>query len=165
MEVAVMKKVFAVVLAVILVMSLSLTAFAAVSSPEGTSYYKVYVINGGGAKTEVNQVPVDKSITVSADATKGTFNKWIIYKADGTPAVEGVDYSIVSGTMTSSPLTIIPMANVIITGNYNGVVTKIEITNDEPTSPQTGDTIVYALGAVMLVALAGAAVAKKQLAK
>ena len=160
-----MKKVLAVVLAVILVMSLSLTAFAAVASPEGTSYYKVYIINGGGAKTEITQVAIGESVTVNADPGKGTFDKWIIYKADGTLAVEGKDYTIVSGTLTSSPLTIIPLANVIITGNYNGVITKIEITNDEPSSPQTGDTVVYALGAVMLVALAGAVVAKKQLAK
>lgn len=160
-----MKKVFAVMLAVVLVMSLSVTAFAAVSSPEGVSYYKVYIINGDGADTEIQKVAVGESVTLTADPKMGEFNKWMVYKADGTTAVEGEDYEIVSGTMTSSPLTLIPLANIIITGNYNGKITHFEITNDEPTSPQTGDTIVYALGAVMVLALAGATVAKKQLAK
>ncbi len=160
-----MKKVCAVILAVVLVMSLSVTAFAAVASPEGVSYYKVYVINGQGAETIITEVEVGESITLTADPKMGKFDKWMVYKADGTPAVEGVDYKILSGSLTTSPCTIIPLANIIITGNYNGKITTFKIANDEPTSPQTGDTTVYALGAVMVLALAGATVAKKQLVK
>lgn len=160
-----MKKVFAVILAVVLVMSLSVTAFAAVQSPEGVSLHKVYVINGSGAKTETIEVAIGESVTVTADPSKGTFDKWIVYKADGTPAVEGKDYTLVSGTMTSSSLTLIPLTNLIITGNYNGKDTQIELGTDEPFSPQTGDTTVMLLVSVMALALAGAGVAKKQLAK
>lgn len=160
-----MKKVFAVILAIALVMSLSLSISAAVSSPGGVSYYKVYVIDGPGADTEVTKVPVGDQVTITSDPDNGDFDKWMFYKADGTPAVEGKDYTFVSGTATSETITIIPLANIIITGNYNGVITKVEITNDEPHSPQTGDNTVYALSAVMVVALAGAVVAKKQLAK
>ena len=160
-----MKKVFAVVLAVVLVMCLSVTAFAAVQSPEGVSVYKVYIINGSGAKTQITEVTVGESVTLTADPAKGKFDKWIVYKMDGSIAVEGVDYTIVEGSLTSESITIIPMANIIITGNYNGKITKFDITNNEPVSPQTGDTSVVMLGAMMVLALAGAVVAKKQLAK
>lgn len=159
-----MKKVFAVLLAIAMIMSLSLCVSAAVSSPEGVSYYKVYVIDGQGAETEVTKVPVGDDITIDATA-KGDFDMWMVYKLDGTPAKEGVDYVIVSGMLDGAPITIRPLGNIIVTGNYDGVVTEFEITNDEPTSPQTGDNTVYALCTVMVVALAGAVVAKKQLAK
>ncbi len=159
-----MKKVFALILSIALVMCLGMSVSAAASSPEGVSYYKVYVIDGQGAKTQVIKVPVGEDTTITAES-KGDFDLWMIYKLDGSPAKEGVDYKIVSGTMDGSPITIIPMANIIVTGNYDGIKTKFEITNNEPTSPQTSDNTVYALCAVMVVALAGAVVAKKQLAK
>ena len=158
-----MKKVFAMILAIALVMSLGMSVAAAVS-PEGVSYYKVYVIDGQGAETKVNKVPVGETITITSTG-KGDFDLWMVYKLDGTPAKEGVDYIIVSGVMEGSPITIKPLANIIITGNYDGIKTKFEITNDEPNSPQTGDNTVIVLSAVMMLALAGAVVAKKQLAK
>lgn len=160
-----MKKVFAILLAAVLVMALSVTAFAAGVSPEGVSYYKVYIIDGNGAKTQIEKVPVGEEITLEADPDKGDFDEWKIYKADGSIAVEGKDYEIVSGSLTSSTITIIPKANLIITANYNGEETDFEIDNGEVTSPQTGDVAVYALCSVMVLALAGAAVAKKQLVK
>ncbi len=158
-----MKKVFALILAVVLVMSLSVTAFAA-KSPEGVSVNKVSIINGNGADTEAEEVEVGKSFELKADSTKGTFNKWIVYKADGSLAVEGVDYTI-EGELTDEVVEIVPLANIIITGNYNGEKTEFTVNNGEPESPKTGDTAVMAFAAVMLVALAGAGVAKKQLAK
>ena len=160
-----MKKIFAIVLAVVLVMSLSVSVFAAGSSPEGVSYYKVHIIDGNGAKTQTEKVPVGEEITLKADPDKGDFDEWKIFKADGSIAVEGKDYEVVSGSLTKSPLVIIPMANLIITANYDGEETDFEIDNGEVTSPQTGDVAVYALCSVMVLALAGAAVAKKQLAK
>ena len=158
-----MKKVFALILAVVLVMSLSVTAFAA-KSPEGVSINKVSIINGNGADTEAEEVEVGKSFELKADSTKGTFNKWIVYKADGSLAVEGVDYTI-EGELTDEVVEIVPLANIIITGNYNGKKTEFTVNNGEPESPKTGDTAMMACAAVMLVALAGAGVAKKQLAK
>jgi len=160
-----MKKVFAILLAAVLVMALSVTAFAAGVSPEGVSYYKVYIIDGNGSKTQVEKVPVGEDITLEADPDKGDFDEWKIYKADGSVAVEGEDYEIVSGSLTSSSITILPKANLIITANYDGEETDFEIDNGEVTSPQTGDVAVYALCSVMVLALAGAAVAKKQLVK
>jgi len=160
-----MKKVFAILLAAVLVMALSVTAFAAGVSPEGVSYYKVYIIDGNGSKTQVEKVPVGEDITPEAVPNKGDFAAWKIYKADGSVAVEGEDYEIVSGSLTSSSITILPKANLIITANYDGEETDFEIDNGEVTSPQTGDVAVYALCSVMVLALAGAAVAKKQLVK
>lgn len=159
-----MKKVFAMILAVALVMSMSLAVSATVS-PEGTSFHKVYVIDGPGADADVNKVPVGDEITLTADPKKGDFDKWMFYTMDGSPAVEGEDYVIVEGKADSATITIVPLSNIIVTANYNGKITKVEIKNDEPFSPATGDTTVYALGAVMVLALAGAAVAKKQMAK
>lgn len=158
-----MKKVLAVILTVVLVMSLSVTAFAA-DSATGVSYYGVYTINGNGAATKSENVPVGESITMTADEGKGDFDKWIIYKADGSIAVEGVDYTI-EGALTDKSVKITPKANIIITGNYNGVKTEFVVNNGEPESPKTGDTTVATLAVVMLVTLAGACVAKKQLAK
>ena len=160
-----MKKVFAILLAAVLVMALSVTAFAAGSSPEGVSYYKVHIIDGNGSKTQTEKIPVGEEITLKADPDKGDFDEWKIFKADGSIAVAGKDYEIVSGSLTKSPLVIIPMANLIITANYDGEETDFEIDNGEVTSPQTGDVAVYALCSVMVLALAGAVVAKKQLVK
>ena len=160
-----MKKVFAILLAAVLVMALSVTAFAAGSSPEGVSYYKVHIIDGNGSKTQTEKIPVGEEITLKADPDKGDFDEWKIFKADGSVAVPGKDYEIVSGSLTKSPLVIIPMANLIITANYDGKETDFEIDNGEVTSPQTGDVAVYALCSVMVLALAGAVVAKKQLVK
>ena len=160
-----MKKVFAMILAVVLVMSLSVTAFAADNSPEGVSHYQVYAINGNGAATETESIAVGESIELTVDETKGTFNKWIIYQANGKDlAVEGVDYTI-EGSLTDETVKITPLANIIITGNYNDVTTEFTVNNGEPESPKTGDTAVVAFAAVMMLALAGAGVAKKQLAK
>lgn len=160
-----MKKVFAILLAAVLVMALSVTAFAAGSSPEGVSYYKVHIIDGNGSKTQTEKVPVGEEITLKADPDKGDFDEWKIFKADGSIAVAGKDYEVVSGSLSKSPLVIIPMANLIITANYDGKETDFEIDNGEVTSPQTGDVAVYALCSVMVLALAGAVVAKKQLVK
>lgn len=158
-----MKKFLAVILAIVLVMSLSVTAFAA-NSATGVSHFTVWTVNGDGSITYSENVAVGESITMTVDKTKGTFNEWIVYKADGSVAVEGVDYKI-EGSLKDENAKIIPLANVIITGNYNGKKTEFVVNNGEVESPQTGDVTVAALAVVMLIALAGAVVAKKQLAK
>ncbi len=159
-----MKKVFALIIAVILVMSLSVTAFAAKNSPSGDTFHIVHVINGQGADTDIHKVKVGESVELIAKDSNGTFDEWKIYRTDGTPAVPGTDYTI-SGKLTDKKIVVSPLTNLIVTGNYNGKDTSFEIKNGEVHSPKTGDTAVAVIAAVMVLSLAGAVVAKKQMAK
>ena len=159
-----MKKVFALIIAVILVMSLSVTAFAAKNSPIGDTFHIVQVINGQGANTDVHKVVVGESVELIAKGSIGTFNEWKVYRTDGTPAVPGTDYTI-TGKLTDKKIVLYPQTNLIVTGNYNGKETTFKVQNGEATSPKTGDTAVAVIAAVMVLSLAGAVVAKKQMAK
>ena len=66
-------------------------------------------------------------------------------------AIEGIHYTIASGSLTSDVLTIVPLGDVVICGNYNG----------KTTSPKTGDYSVY-FALIALLSLAGVAVASKK---
>jgi len=159
-----MKKLFAVVLAVALVMALAVTAFAA-TSPVGEAAHKIYVINGNGTKTEVGTVDAGDPIELKADSAKGEFKEWVVYLMDKTVAVAGKDYTLGAGqTLSSSTITLFPKTDLIITGNYGDKKTEIQIgQNGEPFSPQTGDSVTLWLVGIMLVALSGAVITKKQL--
>lgn len=159
-----MKKLFAIVLALVLMLTVSVTAFAAVS-PEGKVVYKVTTINGIDSTPVVKEVEEGTSVEVTVDTTKGTFDDWKIYKKDGTVAKEGVDYTIV-GKLTDTKITVTPKGDLIICGNYNGKITD-PLTGKESTSdsPQTGDFSVLYLSIIALAALSFAGVAKKQLSK
>lgn len=157
-----MKKLFAAVVALVMMMSLSVAVFA--ESPTGTVLRKVTVINGIGATAEVKQVNDGEPISFTADSAKGKFNKWAIYKADGTAAVLGTDYTVASGADTDASFSIVPKADLIVTGNYDSKVTDPK-TGKESTSPKTGDFTVLYFGIAALAALGCAAASKKQLAK
>ncbi|MBQ4612725.1 MAG: hypothetical protein IJB26_04180 [Clostridia bacterium] len=171
-----MKKAIAILLTLVLIVGLSVPAFAA-KSPNGQEYHKVVVIQGNDhADSDVapekaenvtfNTVNAGKSITVKADPEKGKFDGWKIYKADGTEAVAGVDYKILGvATLASTEMEIVPLNTIVIAANYDNVVTETIIVNDEDEAPETGDSTVAVLGAVALIALCGTVVAKKQLAK
>ena len=159
-----MKKVFALIIAVILVMSLSVTAFAAKNSPTANPFNTVQVINGQGANTDVHKVVIGESVELVAKDSIGPFNKWVVYRTDGTLAEPGVDY-IITGKLTDKIIVIKPLVNLIVTGNYNGKETTFKIDNGEATSPKTGDTAMVVFASVMVLSLAGAVVAKKQMAK
>jgi hypothetical protein len=175
-----MKKVFALILTMVLVFGLAVPAFAA-KSPNGQEYFKVVIIDGndhkdapqqGGQQDDKHEnithttVVKNKSIVVKANPSKGKFDGWKIYKADGKPAVEGVDYKVLGAfSLTDDEIEIIPLSTIVITANYNDVVTETIVVNDEDVAPPTGDNTVVVLSAVALIALCGAVVAKKQLAK
>ena len=164
-----MKKFFALFLCVLLLVSFSVNAFA-VKSPVADDIFNVTIINGANAKPNVSKNDGTKDITVKADPDKGDFDEWVIYKADGkTIAVEGVDYIIVKGELTSEKIVITPLKGVIICGNYNGVVTKPVVVkpdtdkDDSNKAPQTSDNLATALSIVMIASLGFAVVAKKRI--
>lgn len=160
-----MKKVFAIFLMAVLVLSLSVSVFA--NSPQGTPSYKIYHVNGQGAKVDVITIKDGESISYKADSAKGDFDDWAIYKIDGkTPAVLGADYTLAEGqSLTDESITLFPKASLIVVGNYNGVDTTFKVgQNGEVTSPQTGDVVTVCLSAVMLLSLAGMIVVKKRAA-
>lgn len=160
-----MKKILAITLAVVLMLGVSMTVFAA-ESPSGKTYNKVTVIDGVGAKADVQNVEEGSTVTLTAGGEKGTFNEWKVYQADGTPAVLNVHYTLVGNSaLNGSPLQIVPLTNIIITGNYNNKNTPIKVVNGEVTSPSTGDAAVAILAVLAMVSLAGTYVAKKQFAK
>lgn len=160
-----MKKIIAAIVAVVLVMSLSIAAFAEeIPSASGKVYHKVTVINGIGAAQDVKSVEDGNAIALAADTAKGAFKQWMIYKADGSAAVAGVDYTVSAGALKEAALTIVPKTDLIVTGNYDGKLTDPK-TGSEATSPVTGDFNVVYLGIAAFAALACAAASKKQLAK
>lgn len=170
-----MKKLLALVLTLVLIIGLAVPVFAA-KSAGGTVYFKVVVVDGNGHKDAPADATPDNithttvvegnKIKVTADESKGDFDGWVIYKADGTVAVKDVDYKVLGAfTLADSEIEIIPLATIVITANYNGVKTETVIVNDEDESPDTGDNTVVVLSAVALIALCGAVVSKKQLAK
>jgi hypothetical protein len=169
-----MKKFFAILLTLVLVMSMSVPAFAA-KSPEGKPVFQVHFIDGADDDKGVTQrVEKDKQgndatavvFTFKADEKKGKFDGWVIYKANGQVAVEGVDYRVLGAfSLTDEKIEIIPLASIVVTANYNGIKTETVILNEEDEAPQTGDNTVVYLSVIALAALCGIVVAKKQLAK
>lgn len=137
-------------------------------------------------KVDVNYT-LDKgaTLTVKANSKYGTFNSWSVYKVEATvegvsapvnseiitlsavknlatttktvEAVQGIDYEIVKGSLTSSEMTIKLNTAVIVCGNYDNVKTDPNVdsnADDSDSAPKTGDmTAVYA----MVIALAAVA--------
>lgn len=189
-----MKKVFAVVLALAMIFSLSVTAFAATTpSPDANSKLTVVLVAYEEAKpiptTITYVVHNDQTITYTAEEKHegSDFVGWMIYRKDGTEAVEGVDYKLikvagayaeknganvayrVAGTIvvTDTTITILPLTDLIVTANYGATITSTEEAEElfKSTAPATGDMAAVCLAVVLMVALAGVCVSKKQLAK
>lgn len=159
-----MKRLVAVILMVALVLSLSVTAFA-LNSPQAEGVHKVYVIDGIGSAVKVVTLKDGEFITFEADASKGKFDYWSIFLMDGkTPATLGEHYTLQDGeSLTSTIIHLYPKTDLIVTGNYDGKKTEVEVgQNGEVTSPQTGDTVALCLAGVMLLSLAGMLVVGKK---
>lgn len=106
-----MKKFVAVAVSLVMILALSVTAFAA-TSPAGTTYHKVVVVLNEADKLTVKNAPYTAekdadalTFTASKSAETDTFLGWAIYKKDGTVATAGTDYVLVeSNSVTGTAL-------------------------------------------------------------
>lgn len=178
-----MKKILAITLAVAMLFTLSVTAFATVS-PTAKEEYKivevdpkndpkviVYEVQDPGKEKQVLAFSADEEITTKDKQGKESsakFKKWTIYKKDGSLAVLGVDYDFVEGfDIYSRDIKIIPHGDLIIAADYGDEPTDITDAKKkfEEESPKDGDVASVAFAAVACVALAGVCVSKKYLGK
>lgn len=182
-----MKKLLALVLAVLVVCAVPAMAFAA-DSPGGKKIYNVTVQKASIDGTDKTQTTVDDggNITVKVDASVGTFNNWKIYKVSTTTAdagvaaeaavltvgdltaatkyveaVEGTDYTIVSGSLKSTTVTVKPLTDIVICANYNNMLTDPQTGSMNEKAPQTGVNVAL-LVFVCALSLAGVGVAVKK---
>ncbi len=161
-----MKKLVAMMLAITLLVFSAIPVMAA-KSPSADSYYDITVdgttvgkggdsgikIDGGSISISTGVVEVGKEVTLTVNPNDGnSFTKWII---DG-------DYVIVSGSLTSGTITIIPKGDLDINAEFktdSGKVIK-PVSGDKDkstTSPKTGamaGTLVLGLLASGSVAVA-----------
>lgn len=184
-----MKKLIALVLSIVMICALSVTAFAA-DSPSATekvtiTVRKADVVDPAGKVDTEYTFDAGTTITVKANSKYGTFNSWSIYKevADTTTtgmvtlsvvknlaaaktvdAVEGTDYEIVKGSLTTDEITIKLNTPVIVCANYDNVKTDPNASSNadgSDSAPATGDmTIVYAAVVMLAVAAFGFGVKK-----
>ncbi len=159
-----MKKLLVVFIAVLMLFAISVPAFAAENSPIASGSHIVIVINGINAIPQRYVVVNGDTVTVKVDPTKGTFDNWTIYKPDGTVAKVNEDFIIISGTTESDEMIVQPKTDLIICGNYNGLITD-PLTGKEKESPKTGGSVVWVLASVMTAAAGVCFVTKKQLCK
>lgn len=131
-------------------------------------------------KTVTVTVDEDGHVIAHADKEAGKFNGWKIYKAattgtgkvalavnsvaaiSHTIATPDVDYIIVSGSLTSETIIIEPLTDLIITANYNDVVTDPATGKPaDDKSPATGDMLLVYASVAMLAVFSVAFAAKK----
>lgn len=174
-----MKKIVALVLSIVMICCFSVTAFAA-KSPVATEKVTVTVRKADFAEGDIDkEITLDAgdTITVKADPKFGTFKSWSVYKtgknapATGmvtlsvlnlatsktVKAVEGTDYEIVKGSLTSTEMTIKVLSSVVVCGNYDDKITdpnEQSNVDDSDKSDPTGDTSVYYIAIVLLAAAA-----------
>lgn len=177
-----MKKFIAVALSLVMILGLSVTAFAA-TSPQGTTYHKVVAVFNAKDKIVTNIAPYTTTegadpitfTTKSADPAH-VFLGWSVYKKDGALATAGTDFTIVTGTTVTAlgqtmlkeeTVTLVPKTDLIVAGNWNNQLTSIKtaLAAFADTSDKTGDAVAAVAVCVAALALAGVAVSKKQLAK
>lgn len=147
-----MKKLLVSILVIVVVATMSLTVFAALS-PVSVGEHKVTA--GSYATGELGPadyvVNEDGTITLTRAAeSEFEFEGW---KITG-------EYEIVSGSLTGDTITIRPLSDVRIIEMYDCAAAGAE--DDGPTSPETGSNLL-AFGTVALLSLSVAYVAKKRL--
>lgn len=153
-------------LALLLVASVSVVAFAAGSPVQPGTTFDVAVSNANSNNGKVEKVVnEDGTITLTVNLADGAkFAKWVI----------NGDYEIVEGSLTSTTITIKASADLKVEASYEGDTTTTttavdktagnDSTGDSSVSPKTGAPV--ASVAVVLFAAAGVAVvSRKKLSK
>ncbi len=158
-----MKKVFALLLAVVLVVFATVPAFATdLKSPSGDQEYDVNINNNqGGTGSYTTEYVEDGEYTIiTADPNDGyNFSYWVI----------NGDYELIEGSLTDLSIKIRPLSDIVVTPYFekDGKIVEGPDGDDSGTSPKTSDatTYVFATIALLSVALFGAVVTKKVTSK
>lgn len=184
-----MKKLLAIVLTIVLVLSFSVSALA-LKSPGGTVYYEVIVnrTNTGDNSDVAEKVIVkeDNSLElVPIENDDIAFEGWGFYKKngnaakvgedfeivsvtlpDGSPAKEGVDYEIKGGKVVAKnndylTVDIKPLKDdLMVSELYKGVDVEITPPGGKPVSPPTGVNFnIAAIAALFALVLVSGATA------
>lgn len=150
-----MKKISAVLLALMIVVFASLPAFAVVSPTKSSGKYKVTMHNqNGGSGNYTEKVDKDgQHVTLTAHPKNGyKFTNWII---DGK-------YTIVKGSLTDDEITVLLGSDIDVYPQFEGedaAVTPSQNTSSK--SPQTGDSTPLTITIICLSVLALGAVGVK----
>ena len=171
-----MKKIIAVIVCIAVLCTLSVAAFAA--SPSGTPMINVIIRKADGLegvtkvdeKTALEMTDNGVIVRIKTNSIYGNFNNWRIYKPDSSAqgysaAVEGTDYRIIEGSLTSVALKVNVFSDVIICGNYNGTITDPLSASSQGSAPLTADMSVVCAAIVMLAAAGMVMSAKKVFSK
>ena len=157
-----MRKLFAVLMSLCLVISFCVCAFAteawSIQSPTDQPVYSVEFISYDTDKpnSSVYTVPVGDTIEIAApDSKDSDFTGFTI---------EG-EYEIVSGGLNNSPIVIRPLSDIIIIANYSNMETTASSSGDNGNdSPQTGDgQMIFLIAVAAAVAIIGITLATKKL--
>ena len=183
-----MKKIFALILTVALILSFSVSAFA-LKSAGGTEFREVIVnrTNDGKNSSVADRVTVEKDGTIALKPVENDnreFEGWKFYKPNKSPALAGTDYEIVSVTLPDGTKAVEGTDYVVkngevvsLKGDYINVVIKplsdtvyvseayegVEIDFNVPkdtVNPLTGESVnLSVIATLVMLVLGGAALA------
>ncbi len=182
-----MKKIFALVLTFVLIFTFS-TSVAAVVSPAPDEYLDVYINRTGDGESsdpcEHVAVPEGDTLVITpSDDSDREFISWNFYdedmkpakpgvdfvivsvtKEDGTPATNGVDYTVKDGKIITKngeliSVTVKPITTPLYISEYfKGADIEFNLPEGETISPATGENInLYVLVSLSVVILAAGA--------
>ena len=159
-----MKRIISVALVLVVMFTLAINV-AAAESPRGKDYYKItvghYPADGslGDASSDKDKVEIkenpDGTVTLTAkEKGNGTFIKWVI----------SGDYDIVTGSLTSKSMTIIPKSDIHADAYFEAPGSTPDSPsnpNTDKTSPKTGDPMLLVFGIAALALGVGVFAVKK----
>lgn len=159
-----MKKVISIALVLVMVFALTVSASALVS-PTGKDRFGITVGQSpadgslGNGNTDKNSVSADMdeegNVTLTANENgNGKFEHW---------EIEG-DYDIIEGSLTDKTIVIRPKSDIHAVAVFkapDGSTSKVPATNNNNTSPKTGDPLYIVLTLAVLALGAGALAVKK----